>query len=118
MIEGSGGEDQEPLARPARRWLGLTVAVLCIAAVGAGSYLLGHGSGEDLNRARTDGAAAGRAEGAEAGAKRGYAEGLKIGRKRGYEQTYSSAYRSSFRQAFADAGLNAPQAIKVEGEAP
>lgn len=118
MTEGSGGEDQVGHARPARRLLALVGAIVLIVAVGVGGYVVGRSSGEDLDRARIEGAEAGRADGADAGAKRGYAEGLKVGRKRGYEQTYSSAYRSAFRQAFANADLEAPQDIKVVGEVP
>lgn len=116
MTGGHGGEELGKRAGTARRVAVAALAVVVIAAVGAGGYLVGRGSGEDLDQARADGAAAGRVEGIKAGERRGYPEGLEVGRKRGYEQTYSSAYRTAFRQAFANEDLDPPRAIPVKVE--
>jgi flagellar biosynthesis/type III secretory pathway protein FliH len=98
-----------------RRVLVAVLVLLLLGGLGAGGYFYGKSTGEDLDAARAEGAAAGQRKGAAKGAEEGYAEGFAEGRKKGYEQTYDDAYRAAYTKAFEDAGLDPPTKIKVEG---
>lgn len=116
MSEGSVEDEgsSEPTTAPRRTRLALVLAVLVVAAFGAGGYALGRGSGEDLEQARAEGVSAGEARGSEAGKRRGYAAGRKAGRQKGFEQSYPSSYRKAYAQAFEDANLRPPENVTVK----
>lgn len=82
--------------------------VLVSLAVGAGAYLLGKGSGADVEQARLEGEAAGKQAGAIEGAAQGYAAGFKKGRETGFRKAYIPAYRLYYKRAYEQAGLDAP----------
>lgn len=87
-----------------------TVAAIVLASivVGAGTYLLGRGSGTDVEQAKLEGVAAGRQAGAVEGAARGYATGFRKGQQRGFRKAYVPAYRLYYKRAFEQAGLDVP----------
>lgn len=93
-----------------------TVAVIALACllVGVGTYLLGKGSGADVDQARLEGAAAGKQAGAIQGAARGYAAGFRKGQERGFRKAYIPAYRLYYKRAFEQAGLDAPTDEEIE----
>jgi hypothetical protein len=91
------------------------VCGLAVIALGVGGYVVGAGSGEDLDRARADGAAAGREHGAARGRERARAEGIERGRDQGYETGYETAYRRAYRAQFEEAGLEPPNHVRLAG---
>ena len=93
-----------------------TVAAIALACllVGAGTYLLGKGSGADVDQARLEGAAAGKQAGAIQGAARGYAAGFRRGQERGFRKAYIPAYRLYYKRAFEQAGLDVPTDEEIE----
>ncbi len=93
--------------------------VLAIALmVGAGGYLLGKGSGDDVDQARLEGEFAGRKAGAIAGATRGYAAGFKKGRDLAFRKSYSASYKRNYIRAYQDAGMDPPKPEDVEVPEP
>jgi hypothetical protein len=107
--------DREATISVSRRrkvFAGLSL-ILLLAALGAGGYLLGHSTGEDLDTARAEGTTQGQREGAAQGAEEGFAEGRTQGRKKAYSKSYKRSYQTAYRDAYADAGLNPPDAIEV-----
>ena len=104
-----------------RRWIKgllLGVAVVLIALLAGGGYLLGKSSGEDLDAARSAGSAAGERAGSAQGAEQGFAEGQEQGRRVGYRTSYATAYRAAYRKAFEDAGQTPPTQITVPSASP
>lgn len=94
---------------------GIIVAALLIAAAG---YLLGKGSGEDVDTARLQGEFAGRKAGAVAGATKGYAAGFKKGRDLAFRKSYAASYRRNYIRAYEDAGMDPPKARDIEVPKP
>src|SRR5688500_18912344 len=99
-----------------RRAALIVASAALLGGLGAGGYALGKSSGEDLDAASAEGTAQGQLKGAAKGAEEGYAEGFATGREQGYDRTYDDAYRAAYTQAFEDAGLEAPDQIKVQSE--
>lgn len=94
---------------------GVAAVALLIAS---GGYLLGKGSGDDLDTARLEGEFAGRKAGAVAGATKGYAAGFKRGRDLAFERSYSASYRRNYRRAYENAGMDPPKAADIEVPEP
>ncbi|HMT05900.1 MAG: hypothetical protein KDB48_04705 [Solirubrobacterales bacterium] len=94
---------------------GIAAVALLIAA---GGYLLGKGSGDNLDTARLEGEFAGRKAGAVAGATKGYAAGFKKGRDLAFERSYSTSYRRNYRRAYENAGMDPPKAASIEVPEP
>lgn len=91
-------------------FLGLAVAV----AFGAGGYLIGNSTGEDLDAARAQGQEAGERAGAAKGAAKGFATGFKKGRDKGFGKAYAPSYKKSYAQAFEDSGLERPSRREID----
>jgi hypothetical protein len=98
----------------------LVVAAIALAslAVGFGAYLLGKGSGADVERARLEGRAAGTQAGAIAGVSSGYPAGFARGRQKAFRDAYVPAYRLYFKRAFEQAGLDPPTSEQIEVPLP
>jgi len=86
--------------------------------VGAGSYVLGKGSGDDLDQARLEGEFAGKKAGAIEGATKGYAAGFKKGRDIAFRKSYSASYRRNYIRAYENAGMEAPKPKSIEVPKP
>lgn len=101
---------------------GPVVGVLAIAAaalaVGLVAFFLGKGTGDDVDTARLEGAAAGRQAGAIEGASAGYAKGFQKGRDAGFRKTYEDAYKLNFKRAFEQAGLDPPTGDEIDVPEP
>lgn len=99
--------------------IGLVVGILVVAlAIGAGAYVYGRSTGEDLDAARAAGTEAGQRKGAAKGAAEGYAAGFEKGRETGFKRAYPKAYRKSYAEAFEEAGLEAPKAQDIKVSSP
>lgn len=98
----------------------LVVAGIAAAALvaGAAGYLVGRGSGGDLDLARERGELSGKRAGALAGAKRGYAAGFTRGRESVFRKAYATSYRRNYRRAYLEAGLTPPPAREIEVPRP
>lgn len=94
---------------------GIAFVVLLFGAAG---YVLGKGSGEDVDSARLEGEYAGRKAGAVAGATKGYAAGFKKGRDAAFEKSYAASYRRNYRRAYEKAGMEVPKAKDIEVPEP
>ena len=77
-------------------WLLVIIVIAFVAA--AGGYVFGRSTGEDLDRARTDGRAIGERIGSASGAERGYRAGLGDGRRQAYRAAYRAALRRTLRR--------------------
>jgi hypothetical protein len=88
--------------------LSIVVAVVLIAGLAAGGYLLGKSSGEDIDAAREHGMAIGKAAGSALGATQGRQAGTRAGFARGYTDAYREAYQA--------AGVDAPEKIEVPAQ--
>lgn len=86
--------------------------------IGAGGYLLGKGTGDDLDTARLEGEFAGKRDGAIAGATRGYAAGFRKGRDLAFRKSYAASYRRNYRRAYENAGMDPPRAKDIEVPKP
>ena len=97
-----------------------TVAAIVVAslAVGVGTYLLGKGSGADVEQARVEGEIAGREAGAIEGAAEGYSAGFRRGREAGFRNAYVPAYRLYYKRAFEQAGLDVPTNKEIDVPLP
>ena len=89
------------------------MAIAIVVAVGAGGYLIGRSSGEDLDAAAAAGSRAGKAAAARDGRQEGYAQGLRLGRKRGYEAAFPEAYQAAYARQFRAAEVDPPTRIVV-----
>lgn len=97
----------------------LGAGILLIALmVGAGGYLLGKGSGDDVDTARLQGEFAGKQAGAIAGATKGYAAGFAKGRDLAFRASYAASYRRNYRRAYENAGMDPPDAKNIEVPKP
>ena len=94
---------------------GIVVIALLVAA---GGYLLGKGSGDDLDTARLEGEFAGRKAGAVAGATQGYAAGFKKGRDLAFRKAYSASYKRNYRRAYESAGMDPPKPENIQVPEP
>ena len=94
---------------------GIVVIALLFAA---GGYLLGKGSGDDLDTARLEGEFAGRKAGAVAGATKGYAAGFKKGRDLAFRKSYSASYKRNYRRAYESAGMDPPKPENIQVPEP
>ncbi|OJU96223.1 MAG: hypothetical protein BGO23_01505 [Solirubrobacterales bacterium 67-14] len=93
--------------------------ILAVAAmVGAGGYLLGKGSGDDVDQARLEGEFAGKRAGAVEGATKGYAAGFKRGRDQAFRKSYSASYKRNYIRAYSKAGMDAPKPQDIEVPKP
>lgn len=92
--------------------------VLLAAALGVAGFLVGKGTGEDLDMAREEGQVAGREAGAARGAKQGFKVGFRQGKAKGYDEAYEPAYRHSYSMAYEDAGLDPPRNKEIEVPRP
>ena len=90
------------------------LAVLAALAIGVGGYLIGKGTGEDLDAARVEGATAGKRAGAAKGSAKGFSVGFKNGRETAYKKKYGRAYKKSYAKAFEEAGLEPPKARDID----
>lgn len=88
--------------------------VLASAALGVGGYLVGEGTGEDMDAARSEGQAAGKKAGTSEGTARGFKVGFKRGKQKGYERAFAPAFKNGYVKAFEDAGLTAPKKKEIE----
>ncbi len=88
--------------------------VLASAALGIGGYLVGEGTGEDMDAARSEGQAAGKKAGTSKGTARGFKVGFKKGKERGYERAFAPAFKNGYVRAFKNAGLTAPKKKEIE----
>lgn len=116
-MSGAAGAPRYASARVANLHPALVaVAVVAlIAVVGAGAYLAGRSTGEDLGEAREQAAAAGEKQGAELGKWEGYRQGFRAGRERGFGQTYAESYREAYFRQFENAELKPPERVSVPG---
>jgi hypothetical protein len=93
----------------------VVAGILAIAAmVGTGGYLLGKGSGDDVDQARLEGEFAGKRAGAIEGATKGYAAGFKRGRDQAFRKSYSASYKRNYIRAYSKAGMDAPKPQNIE----
>ena len=88
--------------------------ILVSGLLGIGAYLIGSGTGEDLDAARAEGFAAGVESGAKAGDRRGFASGYELGKRQGYGGGYQEAFRTAYQGAFREAGLPTPRLTEIE----
>jgi hypothetical protein len=116
MDVGFNGQTTVGGASTLKRVVLTSFVALLIAGTGAGAYLYGLSTGEDLEAARASGAAAGKRQGTAIGTRQGYAAGFKRGRERGYDQTYAESYESAYRTAYEDAGLAVLEEISVPAQ--
>jgi hypothetical protein len=109
-----------PGAPDTRRKQVATVVAIVLASVlvGTGAFLLGKGSGTDVEQAKLGGAAAGKQAGAIEGAARGYSAGFRKGQARGFRKAYVPAYRLYYKRAFEQAGLDVPGSRQIEVPLP
>lgn len=97
----------------------LAGAIIVVALlVGSAGYVLGKGSGKDLDSARLEGEFAGKRAGAIAGATKGYATGFKKGRDVAFRKSYSASYRRNYIRAYDGAGVDPPKAKDIEVPEP
>jgi len=92
--------------------------VIVALLVGAGGYVVGKGSGDDLDQARLEGEFAGRQAGAVDGATKGYAAGFKKGRDVAFRKSYTASYRRNYVRAYENAGMDAPKPVNIEVPRP
>lgn len=92
--------------------------IAIVLMVGAAGYLIGKGTGEDIDAARLEGEFAGRRAGAVEGATKGYAAGFKKGRDIAFEKAYSASYRRNYRRAYEEAGMDPPKAKSIQVPEP
>lgn len=107
---GSGSSSAVPVQRITIICVGFVVAM----ALGAGGFLIGKNSGEDLESAREVGSSVGKKAGEERGEKQGFKLGLKQGRKNGYDRSFRVAFKDAYLAAWNDAGLEPPARGNVE----
>ncbi|MBK5231590.1 MAG: hypothetical protein JJE13_01220 [Thermoleophilia bacterium] len=88
--------------------------VLAVVAFGFGGYLVGNGSGEDLDTARAAGSSAGMNLGSSKGMKTGLRKGVAAGKKTGFAKAYLPAYRKAYFKEWEGAGLEPPKEIRVK----
>lgn len=88
-------------------------AVLVLAGLGAGAYLLGHAGGEDLAAARTAGTSAGLKAGKHRGEHRGYERGFEEARAQSFSSAYADAFRHEYARAFRKIGVPPPLHVNV-----
>jgi len=93
------------------------VALVALALAGAGGYLLGTRSGEDLGAARTAGEEAGWTRGTAIGGDV-YPGGLEQGRRITYARTYRNSYRAAYRRAFKGSGVDVPNDDEIAVAVP
>jgi len=97
-----------------RRAALIAVAVIVAAvAIGAGAFLLGRSTGEDLSAARAKGHRAGVTLGFAAGTHRGYLRGFAASHRQPSRAAFERAYVAAYRLAFRRAGLTPPQRVSV-----
>ena len=96
----------------------VALVVSACLLVGVGGYLIGKGTGDDLDAARQEGELAGRQAGAIQGASEGYPAGFRKGRARGFRKAYVRAYRIYYIRAYEQAGQDPPPANKIEVPRP
>lgn len=94
------------------------VALLLVAAVGAGAYFVGRGTGKNLDEARRLGAVSGLAQGKANGRRKGAETGYRLGFAHGFKANYPTAYRQAYRQAFDAVGLEEPKRREIRLVAP
>ncbi|MBK5233360.1 MAG: hypothetical protein JJE13_10320 [Thermoleophilia bacterium] len=94
--------------------VGVVAIVIAALVVGVGAFFLGKGTGDDVDTARLEGAAAGKQAGAIEGASKGYAAGFQEGRDAGFEKAYIPAYKLNYKRAFEQAGLDAPADDEID----
>ena len=95
----------------------VAIGLACLVA-GVGAYFLGKGSGDDVDTARLEGAAAGKQAGAIEGAATGYSSGFQKGRDEGFNKSYIPAYRINYKRAFEQAGLDVPDSEDIDVPEP
>jgi hypothetical protein len=99
--------------------MGWVIGVLMVAiAIGAGAFVYGKSTGENLEAARIEGAKDGQRKGAAKGAAEGYAAGFKKGRELGFKRAYPKAFRKNYAKAFEEAGLEVPEARDIRVSSP
>jgi hypothetical protein len=99
------------------RVVGSLVAVVVIALAAGGGWLLGEGSGADVEAARTAGENAGWTRGTAIGGD-DYPAGLATGRRITYPRTYRDSYRVAYRRAFKGSGVGVPSEDDVQVAVP
>lgn len=105
----SSTERSEPAFSIRRSTLFTVLAGVIVAiALGAGGYMVGKNSGEDLEAARAAGASAGKAAGEKRGQSRGFRAGFTKGNSLGFTASYNQAYRRAYVKTWEEAGLEAP----------
>jgi len=102
---GTEGSGRRIFTRKRVGWAALALVLIALAA--GGGYLLGKGSGEDLEAARTAGEKAGWTRGTAIGGDV-YPAGLEQGRKITFGRTYRDAYRKAYRRAFEGSEVEVP----------
>ncbi len=109
------GDGRRIFTRARLAWA--AAALVALALAGAGGYLLGTRSGEDLEAARTAGENAGWTRGTAIGGDV-YPGGLEQGRRITYARTYRDSYRIAYRRAFKGSGVDAPKADEIAVAVP
>ncbi len=94
MVLGPASADA---ARGRRAALVVVVGLGITAALGG--YFLGRSGGEDLDAARSAGAAEGRHVATAGRTRAGYREGFAVGERAGYRQAFRREYRAAYKQA-------------------
>lgn len=92
--------------------------VLLLLLVGAAGYVIGKGSGDDVDAARLEGELRGKQAGAVAGATKGYAAGFKKGRDTAFDKAYRASYIRNYRRAYEKAGMEPPKPGQIEVPEP
>jgi hypothetical protein len=95
----------------------ILLGLLLIVIAGSGGYLLGKGSGSDLESARDTGERAGWTKGTAIGGD-DYPAGLATGQRITYPRTYRDAYRIAYRRAFKGSGIDVPDEDDVQVAVP
>lgn len=98
--------------------LAVSAIVLAAGLVGGAGYLLGKGSGDNLDTARLEGEFEGKQVGAVEGTTKGYTAGFKKGRDLAFRKAYAASYRRNYIRAYTDVGLEAPKAKNIKVPRP
>ena len=96
--------------------IAIAIAVVVVALIaGFGGYHLAASKGVDVDAAQQAATHAGERRGHAIAARHAYARGFKATRRHAYEAAYRKAYGSAYRAEFDEAGLAAPETVKVSG---
>jgi hypothetical protein len=112
---GSDGSGRKILTR--RRVVSALLVLVLAAIAAAGGWLLGRGSGADLDAARAAGEKAGWKQGTAIGGDV-YPAGLQTGRQITYPRNYRASYRTAYVNAFKGSDVKVPKAEQIKVSLP